>query len=160
MEASRQEAWQNVGTAGLGVSVVRFPNSAERDLTQAAKANLSTAGFKDDSLERKLKSIIAHRRSRQQHFPIEMFADPAWDILLDLALAELQQCRVSISSLCIAAQVPSTTALRWIKHMTQDGWLVRMDDPLDARRTYMSLSRGASRKMHDWIAGVGQDFSA
>jgi DNA-binding MarR family transcriptional regulator len=159
MAQSNQEAWQNIGTAGFGVSVVRFPALSGVDLPRTENATLSSAALGSEGMERKLKSIIKHRHSRGEHFPHELFADPAWDILLDLALAELQQRRVTISSLCTAAQVPATTALRWIKHMTQDGWLVRLDDPLDARRTFISLSREASRKMHDCIAGLGQDFS-
>lgn len=156
MAGSRQEAWRNVGKVDYGVSAVRFPIPSGGELPQIRSAT-SPSALGD--MERKLKSIIEHRRSRAEHFPRDLFADPAWDIFLDLTLAELQQRRVTISSLCMAAQVPATTALRWIKHMTQDGWLVRLDDPLDARRTFISLSREASRKMHDCIADLGRDFS-
>ena len=154
MTGSRQEVWQYAGTASYGVSGVRFPSHPISSLTTGKCASTTS-----DDFERKLESIIKHRRSRQEHFPKDLFADPAWDIFLDLALAEQQQRRVSISSLCVGAQVPSTTALRWIKHMTEQGWLVREDDRLDARRTYISLSREASLKMHAFIADVGQDLS-
>jgi hypothetical protein len=43
---------------------------------------------------------------REQFFGPDLFADPAWDILLDLYAARLEQQRVAVSSLCIAAAVP------------------------------------------------------
>ena len=61
-----------------------------------------------------VRSVIRARRLRARYFSEEMFADPAWDMLLDLLQAELSQLRVPVSSLCIAAGVPATTALRWL----------------------------------------------
>ena len=42
-------------------------------------------------------------------------------MLLDLLAARLERERVSVSSLCIAAAVPPTTALRWIRTLTDKG---------------------------------------
>jgi DNA-binding MarR family transcriptional regulator len=78
---------------------------------------------------------------REQFFGPDLFADPAWDILLDLYAARLEQQRVAVSSLCIAAAVPATTALRWIKTLTETGLLVRTADPNDGRRVYIELSQ-------------------
>ena len=72
------------------------------------------------SLEQ-VRQIVRARRLRSRFFDEELFADPAWDMLLDLLHAEISQHRVPVSSLCIAAAVPATTALRWIKTMTDAG---------------------------------------
>jgi hypothetical protein len=61
-----------------------------------------------------VREIIKKRRLRERFFGAELFADPAWDILLDLKAAGLEGQNVSVSSLCIAAAVPPTTALRWV----------------------------------------------
>ncbi|MBX9729098.1 MAG: MarR family winged helix-turn-helix transcriptional regulator, partial [Sphingopyxis sp.] len=81
-----------------------------------------------------VRRALQERRLREQFFPADMFSDPAWDILLDLYAAQLEGQTVAVSSLCIAAAVPSTTALRWIKTMTDAGMLERHDDPQDRRR--------------------------
>ena len=60
-----------------------------------------------------VQQVIRARRLRARFFDEELFADPAWDMLLDLLQAEIAQHRVPVSSLCIAAAVPATTALRW-----------------------------------------------
>jgi CheY-like chemotaxis protein len=87
-----------------------------------------------------VRNAIRLRRMREQYFPPDMFADPAWDILLDLAAARLERAQVAVSSLCIAAAVPATTALRWIRTMTDHALLVRTADPADGRRVFIELS--------------------
>ncbi len=87
-----------------------------------------------------IRSIIRVRRLRDQHFDPLLFADPAWDMLLDLMAARLERAQVAVSSLCIAAAVPPTTALRWIKSMTDAGLFERCADPDDGRRIFIQLS--------------------
>jgi hypothetical protein len=87
-----------------------------------------------------IRSIIRARRMRDQFFKGDLFADPAWDMLLDLMAARLEQRRVAVSSLCIAAAVPPTTALRWIKTLCEQGLFVRVADPQDGRRVFIELS--------------------
>src|SRR3546814_18017855 len=62
---------------------------------------------------------------------------------LDREAARLERQPVSVSSLCIAAAVPATTALRWIKTMTDAGLFVREADPHDGRRIFIALAEGA-----------------
>lgn len=103
---------------------------------------------------RAIREIIRKRHARKQFFPAELFADPAWDIMLDLSAARLEGKKVSVSSLCIAADVPTTTALRWIKGMTDAGMLVRRSDPEDGRRSFIDLSDEAADAMNRYIGLV------
>ena len=102
-----------------------------------------------------VRDIIKTRRLRERFFDSELFADPAWDILLDLKAAMLERQKVSVSSLCIAAAVPPTTALRWITAMTESGLLVRQQDPDDQRRVFIGLSEETSAKLDDYFAATG-----
>jgi DNA-binding MarR family transcriptional regulator len=61
---------------------------------------------------------------------------------------------VAVSSLCIAAAVPATTALRWIKALSDKGLFVRQADPQDGRRVYIALSDEAARAMGRYLAAV------
>ncbi len=96
------------------------------------------------------------RRLRDRYFPSDLFADPAWDILLDLTASRLEKKPVSVSSLCIAAAVPPTTALRWVRMMTDQGLLERRADPADARRMFVDLSDAAYANVCGWFALVEQ----
>ncbi len=91
-----------------------------------------------------IRAIIKLRRLRDRHFDPELFADPAWDMMLDLMAARAEHTRVSVSSLCIAAAVPATTALRWIKTLTDQGVFIRVADPTDGRRVFIELSDKAA----------------
>jgi len=102
-----------------------------------------------------LREMIKLRRMRERFFPPDLFADPAWDILLDLKAAGQEGQHVSVSSLCIAAAVPPTTALRWITAMTESGMLVRRQDPADARRVFIELSDETSAKLDDYFVAIG-----
>lgn len=84
--------------------------------------------------------MLRVRRLRDHLVAPDLFADPAWDIMLDLLAARLENNQVSVSSLCIAAAVPPTTALRWIRHLTDRGLLDRQADPKDGRRIFIALS--------------------
>ena len=102
-----------------------------------------------------VRQVIRARRLRNRFFEEDLFADPAWDMLLDLLQAEIAQLRVPVSSLCIAAAVPATTALRWLKTMTDKGIFVRRADPHDGRRVFVELSRQASLAIRRYFAEVG-----
>lgn len=115
----------------------------------------STDDVPDVSAER-IRSVIRARRLRDRYFSDQLFADPAWDMLLDLLHAEISQLRVPVSSLCIAAAVPATTALRWLKTMTEQGLFRRRADPHDGRRVFVELTPEASSGLRRYFAEVGQ----
>lgn len=103
-----------------------------------------------------VRRLIKLRRDRERFFPADIFADPAWDMLLDLVAARLEGKRVPVSSLCIAAAVPTTTALRWIRSLTEAGIFVRHLDPADARRSHVEIAPTAADAMLAYL----QAFSA
>jgi DNA-binding MarR family transcriptional regulator len=89
-------------------------------------------------------AVIRARRLRSHYFSEDLFADPAWDILLNLFHADLCQRRVSVSRSCAAAAVPPTTALRWLKSMEKQGLIIRRNDPFDHRRVFVELAPDTS----------------
>lgn len=104
--------------------------------------------------------MIAMRRHREAVLGSNLFGEPAWDIMLDLFVAGAKNKLVSISSACIAANVPPTTALRWIKIMVERGIICRTDDPFDNRRKWVSLSTEWQTKIHlllsDLVSGSSE----
>jgi hypothetical protein len=94
-----------------------------------------------------IRAMIRIRRLREQFFPAELFADPAWDMLLDLTAARLEGRMVAVSSLCIASAVPPTTALRWIKTLTDAKLFERVADSNDGRRVFIELTEVAETGM-------------
>lgn len=102
-----------------------------------------------------VRGILQARLERNSFFPADLFSDPAWDMLLDLYAAELSQVRVSVTSLCIASNAPTSTALRWISALEQQQLIERRADPLDGRRFFLSLTREAIDRFERYFAALG-----
>lgn len=98
-----------------------------------------------------IRDLLRARRLRGDFMPGDLFADPAWDMLLDLLAAHLDQGRVSVSSLCIAAAVPPTTALRHIRTLTDRGLVERQADPHDGRRVFIALTQDTAESLIRWF---------
>ena len=104
---------------------------------------------------RLVRRIIRQRQLRARFFAGDLFADPAWDMLLDLTAARAEHARVSVTSLCIASNVPPTTALRWIGQMTDEGLLERVEDETDRRRAFITLTDKAADAVARYFAEIG-----
>ena len=129
--------------SGLGSS----GSVAEGNISYRAQAPI----VRSDIQGRDVRDTIRARRLRDQFLGAGLFEDPAWDMLLDLFAAELEHAQVSVSSLCIAAAVAPTTALRWIARLTEAGLFERRPDPFDRRRAFMALSASASLAMRNYM---------
>ena len=101
-----------------------------------------------------VRAVIAERRLRERFFDPDLFGEPAWDMLLDLYAARLEHTRVSVSSLCIAATVPSTTALRWLRTLTENGLVCRRADPQDRRRVFIELAETTANGMDRYFTAL------
>ena len=154
------ERLERLGTPGLGSDggAFRFQSperpfkgdaSAERALLKRPKPPLPEA--------RLVRKIIHQRQARAKYFDAELFADPAWDMLLDLTAARVEHARVSVTSLCIASGVPPTTALRWIGQLVDAGLFERQQDEIDRRRAFIALSDKGAELMARYFADLGKD---
>ena len=102
------------------------------------------------------KRMYRERRLRDEFAPADLFAEPAWDMLLDLYIAHYRKRDVGVSSLCIAACVPGTTALRWISSMEEAGLFERSHDPSDRRRIFIRLSERARLALDGYFDKLSQ----
>lgn len=87
-----------------------------------------------------VRQTIKARRTREQVLGQDLFADPAWDILLQLYACTLEQRRLSVTDVSLAAAVPISTALRWLAKLINDGLIIRRGDHLDGRRSWVELT--------------------
>ncbi|MCH4150609.1 MAG: winged helix DNA-binding protein [Sphingobium sp.] len=110
-----------------------------------------------DRLANVARSILDEVDKRSAFFDNGLFGDPVWYILLDLYIHAAERRTVSVSSLCVAARVPATTALRWINNLTNRGLLERFSDPSDRRRAHIRLSRAAHEQMSAYLAMIESD---
>lgn len=150
--AQKLETLSDTGSREVvGASAFSFDATGARDPSSRLVRNTRPA-LPDPLLVRK---IIRQRQLRTRFFDGDLFADPAWDMLLDLAASRAEHKRVSVTSLCIASGVPPTTALRWITQMTAAGLFCRAEDESDRRRAFITLSEKAIDAVAHYFAEIG-----
>jgi hypothetical protein len=135
------------GTPGAGEEDIY---KAVRELTQRvaeleAKAIDDGHGapaleLSDDKLAALATSIYRTRQQRRKYFDPALFAEPAWDMLLDLFINRVRGARVSTTSLCLAAGAPQATGVRWIGLLVAQGLIRRYRAPDDARLMLVDIT--------------------
>ena len=113
-------------------------------LTRSARSHLALAR-KAYALRRKRAAIFGNP---------DLFGEPAWDILLDLFVAQGEGKPVSVSSACIGSASPATTGLRWLGVLADEGLVVRENDPEDHRRVLVRLTPAGSAAMERFFEAV------
>lgn len=123
----------------------------------APKASGDTApGAPPDAKELQafVRSIIRSRQQRSEFLDPELFADPSWDILLDLTSARFEGKPVPVSSACAASNVPFTTAFRYVKLLVDAGLVRRWNDPADKRRVLLELEDSTFEAMSAYLSAI------
>lgn len=115
----------------------------------AQGAPLAAVGEASEHAELGLLAEALHRdrRRRARHLPSRLLGEPAWDILLDLYAAACKGQAVSVSNVCLAADAPASTALRWLHRLAVEGLVERVPDGSDARRHYVRLTGTGKSRM-------------
>ena len=121
---------------------------------EAGQTNVVRA-FAQPVNARLVYTICEARQERGKFLPAKLFGEPAWDILLELYAAELDQQRMSITRLTRRSGIPATTVLRFLGSLGEAGLVKRTNDPTDERRVYVSLSPQGLQAMNGFFAASG-----
>lgn len=100
------------------------------------------------------KHLYEMRRMRDKFLPHDLFAEPAWDILLLLYWAGETRQRMTVSAVCVSAGVPGTTALRWIQNLIETDMIEKSPHPTDMRVSWLSLSSRAKVALDAYLQVV------
>lgn len=95
--------------------------------------------------------MLASHKTLQGQLGPDLFADPALQILLDLYVSRAHDRAVPTSAACMAAGVPTTTALRWINILARRDMVVKRPHPTDRRFTYLELSPAAVESLETYL---------
>ena len=105
-----------------------------------------------------VRKLLKCRLARQRHFRDGLFADPAWDMLLELYATKLAGRLISVTSIIGAASVPYSTGLRWLNTLIREGLAVRRADPMDGRRVFVEISAKGFDAMDNYFRGLPPDL--
>lgn len=110
----------------------------------------------DDPDERILQNarVVARRRllRRQLLGASDLFGEPAWDMLLDLFIQQCEGRLLPMSSLCLSADIPNSSAMKLIQRLCDAGLLERWPDPHDGRRSLIKISPDTEHRLRAYFA--------
>lgn len=145
IESEHQRKGRPETAASEGHSKTYVPAHSRPGFHRQSRSKISHH-LKEKALENAQKLWLL-RRNREAMFLASghslSFGEPIWDMLLDLYISESIGRKISISSLCLAAHVPQTTALRYLGEMFDARLVLRVNDPRDLRRSFVELSDNA-----------------
>ncbi|MBU6269006.1 MAG: MarR family transcriptional regulator [Sphingomonadales bacterium] len=151
----RQQARRLISTANSLLATARELEAIAERSSVPRREDLPFFAARRDQPELGEVALQSYRDRRRRNVIFgddSLFGEPAWDILLDLFVAAKQRKRVAITSACIGAAVPNTTALRWLTVLEAKKLVVREADANDARRMFVRLSADAYCKMVEFLA--------
>lgn len=151
--ADRAQALRTMA-ADLLAMAEQIDNSAPSFIARApTEAGQSRELSDKAALLERLGQDYINRRQRRRHFSAELFGEPAWDILLDLFQARIEGKMITVTSACIAADVPLTTALRWLGVLEQQGLVERNRNVKDHRSIWVRLTDSGMAAMIEYTEG-------
>lgn len=153
LSTALRRASQRVVQLGIQLKLMSLSQN-EEPASKPAQAELAAALGRSPT-ERQLfahaQSLLKSRVNRAKYFDPDRLAGPSWDILLDLAIAQFKGEPVPVSSVCATAQVPFSTALRYVNSLIDAGLIHRFSDPGDKRRSMLKLEPHALVAMKRYL---------
>lgn len=143
------------------VDAYEIANTLRSEVIRNRKQDLesSTAFQTNPEPKDRLSALLSLRKERNQIFGRDLFEDPVWEMLLDLASADSRGKEVAVTSLCLASGVSTTTALRRIDDMVERGLVDRHRDPADGRRVLIRLTDKGREKIRVYLDTFGKSLN-
>lgn len=130
-----------------------FPRASPAAEIESSTADSAELPFVADDV---VNSVFEEWQQRAAYFPTELLSDPAWAILLELLLAEIQGRRCSLSRVRKVSAVPQSTADRWVKTLEREGFLIRHEDARQDGDEVVGLSLKGSTILRQYFVEVVQ----
>ena len=101
----------------------------------------------DTQALRLAETILEMRTVRDVVFGAEWFADPAWDMLLEVYVAQNQGKSTQLQAMCSAARVPRSTGDRVANRLVAASLLRKEADPARKGGVRLRLNDAAEKKI-------------
>jgi DNA-binding MarR family transcriptional regulator len=138
------------------VGVVEFSDEDREDAVRlltlipgSTRAQRTIRQFHGVSVAR---AILEDRKRRAAIFNAGMFGEPAWELLLNLYVADQDGPRLTIGKLIQLAGTPQSTSLRWLDYLEDQGLIVRTEHPTDARTSFVLLTDKAREALTSYLS--------
>lgn len=111
-------------------------------------------------LARLAYDIYQARRDREDIFDERLLGEPAWDMLLALYSLPRRGEVVTVTSLCVAANVAHATGISWQRRLIEEGLIHRGPHILDKRLRLIGLTNQGRLLMDEYLTRLFHCYEA
>ena len=145
-EALRRSAYEMIELAS------RIDRAVTDQTPHKVEGRRRPAPLDDRKLVLAARVAYRSRRERDQYLDADLFGEPAWDILLDLFIAQIEGRPMGVQATCFGAGVPPTTALRYVKTLEEERRLIEREaHPTDRRVFFLRLTGKGLCAMREYL---------
>ncbi len=130
---------------------VRLPRSAVEQSLGATRARGSRLAV--------AQALLAGRRSRSTLLSGLRFAEPLWDMILEMYVAAAEGKHFKVLKLCAVSGGSVTTALRYLKQLEEEGYMVRQADEYDTRSLIVVMQPSLQKAVDEWLDRLAATIS-
>jgi DNA-binding MarR family transcriptional regulator len=113
--------------------------------------NASSNALPSEALFERAESILRVRRARERLFCRAMLGEPAFELLLCLYV-QAGQKGISLASLTKPTSIPYSSAIRWIRYLTDKGFVECAESRSDRRATTIQLTASGRAVMDKFLS--------
>jgi DNA-binding MarR family transcriptional regulator len=107
--------------------------------------------------QRAARQLLRLRQERKRQFQTIEIVGPAWPLMLALYGFDSLAGPPSVGDLANHADLPRSTALRWLRLLQRHGLVVLAIDPADRRVVRVQLTPEGRRGMHETFVATATD---
>ena len=117
----------------------------------------------DDRSANLAAAMVNFRRARSEILPAELFAEPAWDLLLELFVADANGTQLTGADVSKRCNIAPSVLSRWLRHLSKCRLIIGdgtgdLTDPLTLSGEGMaSMERAMARAYNLQVALKGME---
>lgn len=111
----------------------------------------------DEVLLRVATSLLQALGEQPDFGARDVVFSPAWQLFLELFVAQLQQKPVPVTNACLSLGTAQTTALRYLTDLERRGLIASVADPADGRRRLLRLTPHVEAELRRYLRNAADD---
>jgi DNA-binding MarR family transcriptional regulator len=105
----------------------------------------------DDDLIPIANSLLQALTEQPDFGARDIVFNPAWQLFLELFVAQLEQRPVPVTNACLSLGTAQTTALRYLTDLERRGLIASVSDPADGRRRLLRLTPHVEAELRRYL---------
>jgi DNA-binding MarR family transcriptional regulator len=116
-------------------------------MVASARLNPRDVHQSQSAMQDAARYMLRLRKAAKSCFGPPVLSEPAWSLMLALYTADAARKQLHIGSVAKRADVPRSTALRWLTKLQQSGFVMLEPEPSDKRAIRVRMTEDGAEAM-------------